>query len=172
MNTPSENPPKQALRSDSEKEKSNPLNLCLLGIGIALVLTLASNGYRTLIGNQMERMKETRETHSEEAKQLSSTDTNLAATLSTMCEQTLLYRALASQLRVLLPFEQPPSGGGDPVNERPGVCNAIAQLKSESPGETGRVDTQTVENGRIIDAALNKESAASEDRALRLEAEL
>ena len=139
------------------KEKSNPLNLWLLGIGIALVFALASNGYQTLIGNQVQRMKETRAKYIEEASRLPLSDTDLPASLSRMCEQTLIYRAAAAQLRALLhPFASERSGlsNGESVADRPGVCNVIAQLKSKSIVETGGADAQVRENGKVVDAVL------------------
>ncbi len=86
------------------KESPNPLTKWLWMIAIALFLALSSNGYQTLISNQIKRMKQTRSMCIQEATLLTQPDYNLATRLSSMCEQTLVYRAAASQLLVLLPI--------------------------------------------------------------------
>ncbi len=101
------------LYADVQRKKaSSPLKIWLWGLGIALFLALSSNGYQTLTGNQIQRMKEARSQYTEEMTRLALPDNNLANRLSNMCELTLVYRAAASQLVLLLhPLKGAPPRG-------------------------------------------------------------
>jgi len=102
-----------------DRKRPNPLKMWMFTILGVLVISLLSNGYQSLLGNQVQLMKQTRAAYVEEVSKLSTAnDPNvLAQHLAVMCEQTLVYRASAHRLhRLLLDGDEPATphqnGGG------------------------------------------------------------
>ena len=161
------NPEAIRLYADVQRKKaSNPLKIWLWGLGIALFFALCSNGYKTVISDQIQRMKETRSQYIEEMTRLALPDNNLANGLSRMCELTLVYRAAASQLIILLrPLKLEPSA--DTAYSPPGVCRVIQGVDIKEFETDG-----SAANQQVIEDARKSEFATTEDRAVRVKAEL
>lgn len=96
--------------TDEDRKRPNPLKLWMFTILGVLVISLLSNGYQSMLGNQVQLMKQTRAAYVEQLSKLSTaSDANvLAQHLAVMCEQTLVYRASAHRLhRLLLDSDEP-----------------------------------------------------------------
>ncbi len=160
------------------EQASSPLRIWLWYIGVVLLLALFSNGYQTLIGSQIERMKDARTSYHDEATQLSLPSGSLANKLSRMCELTLVYRAAASHLAALLnPLDSLRNArnmGLEAVDSSPGVCQVIRTgtiHPVDAQDEESHIEFLTA-NKLIIDNASKAEFATLEQRAVRLQAEL
>ncbi|MDJ0896986.1 MAG: hypothetical protein QNJ92_17710 [Alphaproteobacteria bacterium] len=143
------------------KKDASPLRKWLWWIAIALLVALLTNGYQNLLGNQIKRMKDTRLQYAQEMTGLSDPNKNLANTLSSMCELTLVYQAAAAQLAFLMPLRPGMASGN---GYRPwGVCEVIQTHDVEQGGIPA--------NRTVIDEARRAEFDTAGDRAVRVRAE-
>lgn len=156
------------------RRASNPLQKWLWGIGIALLLALFSNGFQTLLGNQIRKMADAQTRYVAQTAQLALPTVELTDSLSRMCDLTLAYRAAASALEILLAWLPSADDAESRARENtaatgeykaPGVCSIIGSTTMSLPDEKNK-------RQKIVIDARRHQIGSPDRQAVRLQAEM